>query len=65
MLIDLCSVCLRVEKNIREQFCVLSNYFYAVVRKIFQCELQIKPENIGELFEFIFVVLEHNDISSS
>lgn len=65
MLIDLCSINLRVEKSVREECCVLSSYLYTVVRKIFQCELQIKAENIGELFEFIFVVLEHNDISSS
>ncbi|VDN84677.1 unnamed protein product [Brugia pahangi] len=65
MLIDLCSVNLRVEKSVREQCCVLSTYLYTVVKKIFQCELQIKAENVGELFEFIFVVLEHNDINSS
>ncbi|KAL4003694.1 FAT domain family protein [Acanthocheilonema viteae] len=65
MLIDLCSVNLRVEKNVRKECCILSNYLYAVVRKIFQCELQIKAENIGELFEFVFVVLEDNDINSS
>uniref|UniRef100_A0AAF5Q436 Serine/threonine-protein kinase ATR n=8 Tax=Wuchereria bancrofti TaxID=6293 RepID=A0AAF5Q436_WUCBA len=65
MLIDLCSVNLRVEKSVREQCCVLSTYLYTTVKKIFQCELQIKAENVGELFEFIFVVLEHNDINSS
>ncbi|CAG9534937.1 unnamed protein product [Cercopithifilaria johnstoni] len=65
MLIDLCSVNLRVEKSFRKECRILSNYLYAVVRKIFQCELQIKAENIGELFEFVFVVLEDNDINSS
>ncbi|VDK77235.1 unnamed protein product, partial [Litomosoides sigmodontis] len=65
MLIDLCSVNLRVEKTVRKECCVLSNCLYTIVRKIFQYELQIKAENIGELFEFIFVVLENNDTNSS
>lgn len=65
MLIDLCSVNSRVEKTVRKECCILSDYLYDVVGKIFQCELQIKAENIGELFEFVFVVLEDNDISSS
>lgn len=65
MLIDLCSVNLRVEKTVRKECHVLSTYLYIIVRKIFQYELQIKAENIGELFEFIFTVLENNDINSS
>ncbi|VDK68004.1 unnamed protein product [Onchocerca ochengi] len=65
MLIDLCSVNLRIKESIREEYCILSTYLYMVVSKIFECELEIKAENIGELLEFIFEVLEHSDISSS
>ncbi|VDN03079.1 unnamed protein product [Thelazia callipaeda] len=65
LLIDICSVILRLERGIQQQWFALSDKFYIIVRKIFECQLQIKARNVGELFAFIFVVFENNDINSS
>lgn len=64
VLIDLCSALSQLDEGIGKDRCDFTDDIYVTVRKIFECELQIRIEDIGDLFTFIVTIVEHNTNSS-
>ncbi|VDK30954.1 unnamed protein product [Gongylonema pulchrum] len=58
LLIDVCSILSRMDVEVRNYSADFTENIYKIVGKIFELDLKIEPENIGELFAFISVVLE-------